>query len=264
MNGHGSLISTIRHGLQTSPREIVKRATMALPALPFKPAAIQPLVPLRDKNIIVQDLVKTYHTQIGRKRVLDGISFDIGPGDKIAVLGKNGAGKSTLVKVIGGVELPTAGLVHRGLFMSWPIGFAGGFEMMMSGMDNIRFLARLYHRNIHDVVAFVDDFAELGRNLYLPVRDYSSGMRMRLAFALSMAINFECFLIDEVLSVGDRRFQQKCHDALFVHRVNCAMILVSHDQTMIRQYCRKALVLKAGRGRVFDDLELAIKIYETL
>ena len=117
---------------------------------------------------------------------------------------------------------------------------------------------------IKDAVGFVDDFAELGRLLYLPVRTYSSGMRARLAFGLTLAVDFECFLIDEVISVGDSRFQQKCYDALFVRRSHCAMILVSHDVHTLRRYCNKALVLKSGRGRVFDDVEFAIKIYETL
>jgi capsular polysaccharide transport system ATP-binding protein len=134
----------------------------------------------------------------------------------------------------------------------------------MSGFDNIRFIARLYGVPIQDAVAFIDDFAELGRLLYLPVRTYSSGMRARLAFGLTLAVNFECFLIDEVISVGDARFQQKCFDELFVKRRDCAMILVSHDAEIIKQYCKKALVLKSGRGRVIDDLEFALQIYQTL
>lgn len=218
----------------------------------------------KPRSIEMSGIVKEYHTAIGIRRVLDGISFSIGEGEKIAVLGKNGAGKSTLVKIIGGVEPPTWGKVERGLFMSWPIAFGGGFGVTMSGFDNIRFIARLYGVPIKDAVAFVDDFAELGRLLYLPVRTYSSGMRARLAFGLTLAINFECFLIDEVMSVGDQRFQQKCHDALFVRRKHCAMIMVSHDVNIIRQYCNKALVLKAGRGRVFDDIDLAINIYASL
>ena len=148
--------------------------------------------------------------------------------------------------------------------MSWPIAFAGGFEAAMSGLDNIRFIARIYGVPIEDAVAFVDDFAELGRLLYLPVKTYSSGMRARLAFGLTLAVDFECFLIDEVISVGDARFQQKCYDALFVRRQHCAMILVSHDTNIIKQYCNKALVLKAGRGRVIEDLDFALQIYHTL
>jgi len=216
------------------------------------------------RAIRMKNIVKEYHTAIGMRRVLDGISFEVGAGEKIAVLGKNGAGKSTLVKLIGGVEPPTSGEITRELFMSWPIAFAGGFDAGMSGFDNIRFIARVYDVPVADAVAFVDDFAELGRLLYLPVKTYSSGMRARLAFGLTLAIDFECFLIDEVIAVGDARFHQKCYDALFVRRGHCAMILVSHDQNIIRQYCSSALVLKSGRGRVFDDIELALEIYNSL
>ncbi len=216
------------------------------------------------RRIEMRGIVKEYHTAVGVRRVLDGISFDIAQGEKIAVLGKNGAGKSTLVKIIGGVEEPTGGHIARDLFMSWPIAFAGGFESTMSGLDNIRFIARLYGVPIQDAGAFVDDFAELGRLLYLPVKTYSSGMRARLAFGLTLAVDFECFLIDEVISVGDARFQQKCYEALFVRRKHCAMILVSHDTNIIRQYCNKALILKSGRGRVLEDVEFALQIYNTL
>lgn len=215
-------------------------------------------------SIRVREIVKDYHTPIGRRRVLDGVSFDVRPGEKIAVLGRNGAGKSTLVKLIGGVESPSSGSIERGLFMSWPLAFAGGIEANMSGFANIRFIARLYNRPLTDMIAFVDDFAELGKQLYVPVKNYSTGMRMRLAFALTLAVDFECFLIDEVLSVGDQRFHQKCYDALFIQRKHCAMILVSHDPHIIRKFCDRALVLKRGRGRVFEDVDLALNIYQTL
>jgi capsular polysaccharide transport system ATP-binding protein len=217
-----------------------------------------------DRAIRLKEIVKDYHTPIGRRRVLDRVSFEVRPGEKMAVLGRNGAGKSTLVKLIGGVEPPTSGAIEKGLFMSWPLAFTGGLEGNMSGFDNIRFIARLYDRPQPEMIAFVDDFAELGRQLYVPVKNYSSGMRMRLAFALTLAIDFECFLIDEVLSVGDQRFHQKCYDALFVQRRHCAMILVSHDVNIISKFCDRALVLKAGRGRVFEDVELALRIYSTL
>jgi capsular polysaccharide transport system ATP-binding protein len=218
----------------------------------------------RKKRIVLKEIIKEYHTPIGVRRVLDGISFSIEKGEKIAVLGRNGAGKSTLVKVIGGVEPATSGVVERNMSMSWPVGFGGGFEVAMSGFDNIRFIARVYDRPIQDTIEFVDNFAELGRQLYLPVRNYSSGMRARLAFALTLAIDFDCFLIDEVIAVGDQSFHKKCHDALFVQRQHCAMILVSHDLNVLRSYCNKALILKNGRGRVFEDLDLAISIYTSL
>src|SRR6516164_3643937 len=214
--------------------------------------------------LAVSHLIKEVHTSIGTRRVLDNISFEVRPGEKIAVLGGNGAGKSTLLRIIGGVDPATSGEIHRGLFMSWPLGFSGGMGLEMTGVDNVRFIARLYGAPIEDMVEFVDDFAELGRQLFLPVKYYSSGMQMRLAFAMTLAINFECFLIDEVLAVGDHRFHQKCYDALFVARKDCAMLMISHDTNIIRRYCNQALVLKNGRGRVFSDLDFAIKIYQSL
>ena len=218
--------------------------------------------PLR--RVIVSDLVKEYHTPIGTKRVLDGISFELAEGEKIAVLGRNGAGKSTLVKLIADVEPPTSGAIHRGLSMSWPIGFSGGIEPGMSGIDSIRFISRLYGVSADEAVDKVEKFAELGKYLQLPIRTYSSGMRARLAFGVTLAVDFECLLIDEVMSVGDQRFRAKCRDELFVKRGDRAMILISHDSQIIRTYCKKAMVLKNGRGRVFDDLDLALRIYATL
>ena len=215
-------------------------------------------------SLRVNNLVKEYHTAIGVRRVLDGISFGLGDGEKIAVLGRNGSGKSTLIKLIGGVEFPTAGTIHRGMSLSWPLAFGGGLSGYMTGAAAVRFISRLYNRDEKDILAFVDDFAELGRQLYIPTDAYSSGMKARLMFALSLAIDFECLLIDEVMAVGDQRFHRKCHDALFVQRAHRAMILVSHDVTVVRQYCQSALVLKGGRGRVFDDLDLAVSIYATL
>jgi capsular polysaccharide transport system ATP-binding protein len=247
--------------------------TATAPAVPRQPQFFPPLAKASsmgavragaDRAIRAIDIVKDYDTAIGVRRILDGISLDLRPGAKVAILGRNGAGKSTLIKIIGGVERPTSGRVERGLFMSWPIAFSGGFETTMSGIDNIRFIARLYNRPIKDMIDFVDDFAELGRQLMLPVKVYSSGMRARLAFALTLAIDFECFLIDEVISVGDQRFHRKCHEALFVQRRHCAMLIVSHDMGIVRRYCEKALVLKSGRGRLFDDVELALEIYRTL
>ncbi|MGD0635510.1 MAG: ABC transporter ATP-binding protein [Beijerinckiaceae bacterium] len=230
------------------------------PALDKIRAAPSPVLPA----IHAKGLVKEYHTNIGIRRVLDNISFEVRAGEKLAVLGRNGSGKSTLVKLLGGVEQPTSGEIKKDLFMSWPLGFSGGVEGGMTGSASARFIARLYGRDEKDIVAFVEDFAELGRQLYIPIESYSSGMRMRLMFALTLAIDFECFLIDEVIAVGDQRFHQKCYDALFVKRQHCAMILVSHDINIIKQFCNRALVLKSGRGKVFEDLDLALEIYATL
>lgn len=238
---------------------------MAFPLVPKQPArhALAP-TPKAGPRIVADGLCKTYDTPTGPKKVLNDISFSVDRGQKMGVLGRNGAGKSTLVKIVGGVERPSRGAIKRGMSMSWPLAFGGGFEMAMTGLDNIRFIARLYNQPIRETIERVDDFAELGSNLLLPVRLYSSGMRARLAFALTLAIDFDCYLIDEVISVGDQRFHRKCHEALFVERKNAAMILVSHDMGIIREYCSFALVMKRGHGRVFDDLDLAISIYASL
>ncbi len=239
---------------------IVERPPDQPPAVRLDQAQLSP--PAR--SVRVDNLVMEYHSEIGVRRVLDGISFEVREGEKIAVLGRNGSGKSTLVRLVGGVEFPTSGVVRRGMSLSWPMALSGGISGLMTGAASARFIARLYNCDEKDVLAFVADFAELGRQLYIPLDAYSSGMRGRLLFALTLAVDFECYLIDEVLAVGDQRFHRKCHEELFVKRAHRAMILVSHDQRIIRQYCRSALVLKAGRGRVFGDLELALRIYETL
>ena len=190
------------------------------------------------RAITLSNIHKVYETQNGPKTVLTDINFSVQPGQKLAVLGRNGAGKSTLVKIVGGVERPSRGRITRGMSMSWPLAFGGGFEASMTGLDNIRFIARIYRQPINETIARVDDFAELGQNLLLPVNYYSSGMRARLAFALSLAIDFD--------------------------RKDAAMILVSHDTGIIREFCSSALVLKNGFGREFSDLDLAIDIYNTL
>lgn len=217
-----------------------------------------------ERIISIDNLVKRYQTPMGERTVLDNISFSVRPGEKIAVLGQNGAGKSTLVKLIAGVEPATSGTIHRGMSLSWPVGFSGGFEQAMTGHDNIKFIARIYGVPVEKAVAIVEDFAELGPLLHMPMVTYSSGMKTRLAFGITLAVDFDCFLIDEVIAVGDQRFQRKCHEELFVKRKHCAMILISHDTNTIRQYCNRALVLKAGRGRVFEDVDFALSIYATL
>lgn len=210
------------------------------------------------------NIVKVFEGDHGTVRALNGISFRVGAGERIGILGANGSGKSTLIRILAGVLQPTSGEVRRGLSLSWPLALGGGFEGQLTGYDNVRFLSRLYGLPFHETFDYVADFSELGRHMYMPVRFYSDGMRMRLAFALSLAMNFECYLIDEVILVGDRRFQLKCHDELFGKRSSCGMIMAVHDAGTIKEYCQSALILKGGRGRVLSDLSLAERIYGTL
>lgn len=211
------------------------------------------------------DLTKEYETE-NRAHVvaLSGVTFAIGRGERLAVLGRNGAGKSTLIRLLGRLEYPTRGTIEESMSLSWPLGFSGGFQGGLTGNDNIRFVARIYEKPTEEIRAFVEDFAELGRFLSEPVKTYSSGMRARLAFALSLAIDFDCYLIDEVIAVGDQRFRRRSREELLEKRADRSLILATHDMEAAREYCNKALVMHRGRAKMFSDLDLALQIYEDL
>jgi capsular polysaccharide transport system ATP-binding protein len=214
--------------------------------------------------IICRDIKKSYSHGGRRKQVFDGVNLTVSRGERIALLGRNGAGKSTLIKLIGGVEMPTSGKIARTMSVSWPLGFAGGFQGSLTGYDNARFIARIYERDYVDIRAFVEDFSELGSQLKMPVKTYSSGMRARLAFALSLAIEFECYLIDEIILVGDQNFQQKCRLEMFEKRKDRAMIIASHDMSVMREFCNSAAILHGGSLSKYDDVNLAVEKYAHL
>lgn len=210
----------------------------------------------------VIQLGKTYHG--ASKPLFQDLSFDLGRSDRLAILGRNGQGKSTLIKMLGGVLPQTDGRIEWRMSSSWPIGFSGGFQGSLSGLDNVRFLSRLYQRDYHETLERVDDFAELGKALRDPVKHYSSGMRARLAFGLSLAIEFDCYLIDELVAVGDARFQRKCQEALFEHRAHRAFLMASHDTHLIASYCDRALIIEGGKAKVFEDVQEAVEVYTWL
>jgi len=214
--------------------------------------------------IVCNKLFKSYPMGRGRKKVLQGIDLEIAPGERIGILGRNGAGKSTLIKLIAGVEMPTSGTVKRKMTVSWPLGFNGGFQGSLTGYDNARFIARIYGREYNDLRDFVEDFTELGLQLKMPVKTYSSGMKARLAFALSLAIEFDCYLIDEIILVGDQNFQRKCHHELFEKRSDRALVLASHSSDVIRDYCGRAMIIHDGLGSVYSDVNQALEIYTAL
>ena len=211
------------------------------------------------------NIVKEYHVAgRGRRRVLDGIDLDVAQGQKLAILGRNGAGKSTLIKIMGGVEPPTAGKVIRTMSVSWPLAFGGAFQGSLTGLDNLKFIARIYGLDYMATRAFVDDFAELGHQLSEPVKTYSSGMRARLAFALTIAIEFDCYLIDEVIMVGDQRFYRRCQTELFEKRADRALVVVSHDMSFIRDVCDSAAIIHNSRLEQCGSVQEAIAIYGAL
>jgi capsular polysaccharide transport system ATP-binding protein len=212
--------------------------------------------------IVLDQISKSFAMPGGRKAILHNVSLTIPPRVSVALLGRNGAGKSTLLEMIGGRLLPDAGRITCRGSISWPVGFSGGFHGDMTGLQNTRFIARIYGVDSAELVAFVQDFAELGREFFMPVRNYSSGMRARLAFAVSIGIPFDTYLVDEVTSVGDAAFKRKSQ-AVFESRMeNAGAIVVSHSMPQIRRMCEAGIVIEAGQVRYFDDLADAIDLHE--
>ncbi|MBP3220691.1 MAG: ABC transporter ATP-binding protein [Neisseriaceae bacterium] len=212
--------------------------------------------------LALEHVYKSYPTRKGMRTILHDINFSLKKGEKLGILGRNGAGKSTLIRLIGGVEFPDSGRIIRNMSVSWPLAFSGAFQGSLSGMDNLRFICRIYNADIAKVKKFTEDFAELGIYLNEPVKTYSSGMKARLAFALSLAIEFDCYLIDEVIAVGDARFNAKCKYELFEKRKDRSLILVSHSERSIKQYCDQGVILQDGHLSQPESVEWAFVNYK--
>ncbi|NMW18878.1 MAG: ABC transporter ATP-binding protein [Chlorobiaceae bacterium] len=211
--------------------------------------------------IFIKDVVKQYHTRHGEVTVLDHINLTINNGEKVGILGRNGSGKSTMIRLISGAEQPTSGSIERSMSVSWPLAFGGAFQGTLTGLDNLRFICRIYGVEFESRIDYVQEFSELGPYLKEPVKTYSSGMRARLAFAISMAVEFDCFLIDEIIAVGDSRFHEKCQYELFEKRKDRTMIIVSHQPDFIKTHCDKAAVLVAGKLYAFEQIDKAMAFY---
>ncbi|TYK71948.1 ABC transporter ATP-binding protein [Comamonas sp. Z1] len=212
--------------------------------------------------IHIEHVTKRYATRHGDVTVLDDVNLTIRPGEKVGILGRNGAGKSTIIRLISGAERPSSGLIRREMSVSWPLAFGGAFQGSLTGLDNLRFICRVYGKSTEDRIAYVQEFSELGRYLREPVKTYSAGMRARLAFAISMVVEFDCFLIDEIVAVGDSRFHEKCRVELFEKRKDRAMIIVSHDPGYVREHCDRAAVLVRGKLTTFDHVDEAFAFYQ--
>jgi capsular polysaccharide transport system ATP-binding protein len=218
---------------------------------------------MSERYIGLDNVSKLYHTRQGPRRVLDHVSFRLERGAHLGILGRNGAGKSTLIRLLSGAEYPSSGRIQRHMSVSWPLAFTGAFQTHLTGIDNLKFVCRVYGVEWKPLLPFVEEFTELGIYLREPVANYSVGMSMRLAFALSMAIEFDCFLIDEGMAVGDSRFGDRCHVELFQKRSDRSFILVSHDPNIIRMYCNRVAVLHQGRLHEFETIDAAYAFYDS-
>lgn len=215
--------------------------------------------------IELQHLTKSYPTPHGRRYVFRDLSFTFPEGANVGLIGPNGAGKSTLMRLIGGIDAPDSGRVVSRASISWPVGLSGGFQGSLTGRDNVQFVCRLYGASgeaLREKVRYVQDFAEIGEYFDLPVKSYSSGMRSRLAFGLSMAFDFDYYLIDEVMAVGDAQFQHKCKDVFRSKLERSRLILVSHNMKDIAQYCNVVVLVRQGQATLYTDVQEGIAAYQ--
>jgi len=214
--------------------------------------------------IQLNNVFKFYRTEGHTKVVLDHVSALFDSNRSYGLLGVNGAGKSTTIRLIAGTELPNSGKVRRTVRVSWPLGFGSGFHHLMTGRENVHFVARVYGADIRRATAFVEDFAEIGEYMDVAVKTYSSGMMARLAFGLSMAIEFDVYLVDEITAVGDARFQARCREAFRSRRKNASVIMASHSMADIKDYCDHGGVIVDGQLIMFDSADKAIEMYNRL
>jgi len=215
--------------------------------------------------IELRSVTKSYPSPIGRRYVFRDLNFRFPDDASIGLIGPNGAGKSTLMRLLGGIDSPDRGRVFSDVNISWPVALAGGLQGSLSGRDNVRFVCRVYGaigKAMREKMAYVEDFAEIGEYFNLPVKSYSSGMRSRLAFGLSMAFDFDYYLIDEVMAVGDAQFRKKGQEVIRTRLANSKLILVSHNMADIRQWCDVVVLVKDGTATLFEDVEAGIFAYQ--
>lgn len=210
------------------------------------------------------DLTKSYETKAGPKLVLEKSNALFATGRNYAIMGANGAGKSSVMRLIAGSVLPTSGFVDRNELVSWPLGFHGGFNSTMTGRENVLFVARVYGQDVERILHLSQKFAEIGAAFDEPVGNYSSGMKQRLAYGLSLAIKFHTYLIDETIAVGDARFRRKCEKYLNYRLQKSRVIVISHSIRTIRKFCDCGMLLWKGQLYEYGNIEHLIKDYERL
>jgi len=216
--------------------------------------------------IELKNVYKRYKSHKASDWVLSDINFVIPKNVSVGLIGRNGAGKSTLLRLIAGMDNPDKGEIIRNSKVSWPIGLSGGFQGSMTGRQNVKFVARVhgYDSDLEELISKVQDFAEIGDSFDKPVNTYSSGMKARLAFGLSLAFEFEVYISDEATAVGDRKFKKKAAQA-FKDRVSrSSLIIVSHGEGILRELCQAGILVDAGKATWFDDITEALSEYHIL
>ncbi|EMB2586969.1 ABC transporter ATP-binding protein, partial [Escherichia coli] len=215
--------------------------------------------------IKIENLTKSYRTPAGRHYVFKNLNIEIPSGKSVAFIGRNGAGKSTLLRMIGGIDRPDSGKIITNKTISWPVGLAGGFQGSLTGRENVKFVARLYAKQeeLKEKIEFVEEFAELGKYFDMPIKTYSSGMRSRLGFGLSMAFKFDYYIVDEVTAVGDARFKEKCAQLFKERHKESSFLMVSHSLNSLKEFCDVAIVFKDDNAVGFyEDVHEGIKSYQ--
>jgi len=214
--------------------------------------------------IELKNVTKYFMTKKGKNYILNDVSFTIPSGVNIGILGRNGTGKSTIMRMLGKIEFPNKGTIESKNSFSWPLGLGGGFVGNMTARANVKFVCRLYgksYQEMNEIIEFVKEFSELKDYFDMPIKTYSSGMKGRLGFGLSLAFDFDYMLIDETLSVGDARFKKKSKEALIKKIEKCNILLVSHDMNTLRELCEAGIVVNNGKMSYFENIEDAINEY---
>ncbi|EGO8731420.1 ABC transporter ATP-binding protein [Escherichia coli] len=214
--------------------------------------------------IKIENLTKSYRTPTGRHYVFKDLNLEIPSGKSVAFIGRNGAGKSTLLRMIGGIDRPDSGKIITNKTISWPVGLAGGFQGSLTGRENVKFVARLYTKQeeLKEKIEFVEEFAELGKYFDMPIKTYSSGMRSRLGFGLSMAFKFDYYIVDEVTAVGDARFKEKCAQLFKERHKESSFLMVSHSLNSLKEFCDVAIVFKDDNVVSFhEDVQEGVAEY---
>ncbi len=217
--------------------------------------------------IVLENVTKYYKTNLGKKYILKNVSMTIPEGVNVGILGINGAGKSTFLRMLGGIDFPNSGKIISNKTFSWPMGLAGGFQGSMTGRQNVRFVARIFgkdEKEVKKIIEFVKEFSEIGDYFDMPIKTYSSGMKSRLSFALSLAFDFDYLLIDETLSVGDTRFKEKSKEALMKKIEKSNVLMVSHSMSDLKKICDVGIVLNNGNIEYYDKISDAIERYQQI